>query len=141
GAAALGGSMSGMLQFLPVPVLIWFMPYQILALMMYGSIAVAIGAAAKDLKRTQPFIFPIAMLATLPMFFLVPVLQHPNSGFSTGLSFFPFAAPMIMIARLSVPPGVDWWQPVLAIIPMALTILACVYAAGRVFRVGILLQG
>jgi ABC-type Na+ efflux pump permease subunit len=141
GAALAGGSMSGMLQFLPVPVLIWFMPYQVLALMMYGSLSLAIGAAAKDLKGTQPYIFPIAMLASFPMFFLVPVLQHPNSTFSTALSFFPFAAPMMMIARLSVPPGVDWWQPVAAIIPMALTTLACVYAAGRVFRVGILLQG
>jgi ABC-2 type transport system permease protein len=141
GAALAGGSFAGMLQFLPIPVLIWFMPFQVLALMMYGSLSLAIGAAAKDLKGTQPYILPVAMLATLPMFFLVPVLQHPNSSFSTALSFFPFAAPMVMIARMSVPPGVPWWQPVAAIIPMALTTLACVYAAGRVFRVGILMQG
>ena len=141
GAALTGGSFAGMLQYLPVPVLIWFMPYQILALMMYGSLSLAIGAAAKDLKGTQPYILPVAMLATLPMFFLVPVLQHPNSSFATALSFFPFAAPMVMIARMSVPPGVGWWQPLAAIIPMALTTLACVYAAGRVFRVAILMQG
>lgn len=140
-AALAGGSFAGVLEYLPVPVLIWFLPFQVLALMMYGSLSLAIGAAAKDLKGTQPYIFPVAMLATLPMFFLVPVLQHPNSGFATALSFFPFASPMVMIARLSVPPGVAWWQPVAAIIPMALTTLACVYAAGRVFRVGILMQG
>jgi ABC-2 type transport system permease protein len=140
-AAFVGGAFSGMLEFLPVPVLAWFVPYQILALMMYGSLSLAIGAAAKDIKGTQPYIFPVAMLATLPMLFLVPVMQNPNGTFAIILSFFPFASPMLMTARLAVPPGVAWWQPVAAIIPMALTTFACVYVAGRVFRVGILMQG
>jgi ABC-2 type transport system permease protein len=141
GAAFVGGLLSGLIEFLPVPVLIWFLPYQILAMMMYGSLSLAIGAAAKDVKGTQPYIFPVALLATMPMLFLVPVMQHPNGGFATALSFFPFAAPMLMTARLAVPPGVPWWQPILAIIPMAATTLCCVYIAGRVFRIGILLQG
>jgi ABC-type Na+ efflux pump permease subunit len=136
-----GATQSGWLDFIPAPVLIWFLPYQVLALMMYGSLSLGIGAAAKDLRGTEPYIFPVAMLATLPMFFLVPIMQHPNSGFSTALSFFPFASPMLMTARLAVPPGVPWWQPVAALVPMVLTTLACVYAAGRVFRVGILMQG
>jgi ABC-2 type transport system permease protein len=141
GAAFVGGLLSGLIEFLPVPVLIWFVPYQILAMMMYGSLSLAIGAAAKDVKGTQPYIFPVALLATMPMLFLVPVMQHPNGGFATALSFFPFASPMLMTARLAVPPGAPWWQPILAIIPMAATTLGCVYVAGRVFRVGILLQG
>jgi ABC-2 type transport system permease protein len=46
-----------------------------------------------------------------------------------------------MVARLGVPPGVPLWQPLAG---AAITILAtfvCVYAAGRIFRIGLLLQG
>ena len=48
---------------------------------------------------------------------------------------------MLMVARLAVPPGIPLWQPVLGVVLVLAMALVCVYAAGRVFRVGILLQG
>jgi ABC-2 type transport system permease protein len=81
------------------------------------------------------------LLATLPLFILGNVLQEPNSAVATGLSFFPFATPMLMIARQAVPPGIPWWQPVLGALLVLATTLLCIWAAGRIFRVGILMQG
>jgi ABC-2 type transport system permease protein len=81
------------------------------------------------------------LLAMLPLFVIVNVLQEPNSAVVTGLSFFPFATPGLMVARLAVPPGVDWWQPAVGALGVLLTTLLCVWAAGRVFRVGLLMQG
>jgi ABC-2 type transport system permease protein len=46
-----------------------------------------------------------------------------------------------MIVRQSVPPGVENWQPLLGTAIVLLTTLVCVWAAGRIFRVGILMQG
>jgi ABC-2 type transport system permease protein len=57
------------------------------------------------------------------------------------MSFFPFATPMLMVARLAVPPGIPWWEPVLGVLGVLATTVLCVYAAGRIFRVGILMQG
>jgi ABC-2 type transport system permease protein len=68
-------------------------------------------------------------------------LQEPNSGIATGLSFFPFATPMLMIARQAGTPGIPTWQPALGAVLVLLTTLACVWAAGRIFRVGLLMQG
>ena len=48
---------------------------------------------------------------------------------------------MIMTAHVSVPPGVALWQPALAIVIVLATVLGCVWAAGRIFRVGLLMQG
>jgi ABC-2 type transport system permease protein len=85
--------------------------------------------------------FPVMMLAMVPMFVWLPVLQDPNSSFSTGISFFPFATPLLMVVRLAVPPGIPLWQPILGVAVVLATTVLCVYAAGRVFRVGILMQG
>jgi len=69
------------------------------------------------------------------------VLEEPNGPVATGLSFFPFATPSLMVARLGVPPGVPLWQPLAGTALVILSTVACVYAAGRIFRVGLLLQG
>jgi ABC-2 type transport system permease protein len=119
----------------------WFLLFQTLASLMYGSLFIAIGAACTDMKETQNLLWPVMLLATLPMFMLGSVLQEPNSGVVTVVSFFPFATPMLMIARLAIPPGAPWWQPYVGIALVLATTLLCIYAAGRIFRVGILLQG
>jgi ABC-2 type transport system permease protein len=127
--------------YVPVSLLLWFLLYQTLASLMYGSLFIAIGAACTDMKETQNLLWPVMLLVTMPMFVLGSVLQEPNSAVATALSFFPFATPMLMIARQAVPPGTPWWQPVAGTGGVLATTLACVWAAGRVFRVGLLMQG
>ena len=48
---------------------------------------------------------------------------------------------MVMIGRLAVPPGIPWWQPALGVLLLLATTAGFVYAAGRIFRVGLLMQG
>jgi ABC-2 type transport system permease protein len=119
----------------------WFLFFQALASLMYGSLFIAVGAACTDLKETQTLMWPVLLLAMIPMFVMGNVLQEPNGPVSTGLSFFPFATPSLMMARMGVPPGVPMWQPFAGAAVVMLTTLLCVYAAGRIFRVGLLLQG
>jgi ABC-2 type transport system permease protein len=128
-------------KYIPPYLLVWFLIFQSLAALMYGSLFIAVGAACTDMKETQNLLWPVMLLAMLPMFLLSSVLQEPNSSVAVSLSFFPFATPMLMILRQSVPPGVPPWQPVLGVGLVMLTTLLCVWAAGRIFRVGMLMQG
>ncbi len=89
----------------------------------------------------QSFVTPVILVAVIPMMVLVHVIQEPNDAFSTAISFFPPCTPMMMIARLAVPPGLPWWEPVLGAAVLLATTAAFVYAGGRIFRVGLLMQG
>jgi ABC-2 type transport system permease protein len=131
----------GFSEHAPPGLIVWFLLFQTLASLMYGSLFIAVGAACTDMKETQNLLWPVMLLATMPMFVLGNVIREPNSGVVTVFSFFPFATPMLMIARQAVPPGVSVWQPFAGIAGVLATTLFCVWAAGRIFRVGILLQG
>jgi ABC-2 type transport system permease protein len=131
----------GFVEYISGALLAWFLVFQALAALMFGSLFIAIGAACTDMKETQNLLWPVMLLLVMPMFVLANVLQEPNSSVATGLSFFPFATPMLMIMRQSVPPGIPAWQPSVGVALVLATTLLCVWAAGRIFRVGILLQG
>ena len=131
----------GFAEYIPAWLIGWFLIYQTLGILMYGSLFIAIGAACSDIKETQSLITPVMLVAMIPMFTLANLIQRPSSPMSTGLSFFPFATPMVMTIRQAIPPGIPWWQPVLGVLGMLAMTTACVYAAGRVFRVGLLMQG
>ncbi len=121
--------------------LIWFLVFQVMALVIFGSLFIAIGAAASDIKDTQTLLMPIMIIACLPFFALGPIMQDPNGKIAVACSFFPFATPMLLVARESVPPGVPLWQMIAGIALVLATTFVCVWAAGRIFRVGILMQG
>jgi ABC-2 type transport system permease protein len=93
------------------------------------------------MKETQNLLLPVMLICCLPLFMVTNLIREPNSPVVTAVSFFPFATPMLMIARQSVPPGVPVWQPVVGIAGVLAATLFCVWAAGRIFRIGILMQG
>ena len=128
-------------EYLSVQIIVWFLIYQVLALFMFGSLYAAVGAACSDLKEAQAMLMPVTLLSMIPLFTWINVVREPTSTFSTSISLFPLFTPMLMVARLAVPPGIPVWQPVLGVVLVLAMALLCVYAAGRVFRVGILLQG
>jgi ABC-2 type transport system permease protein len=121
--------------------LAWFLVYQTLASLMFGALFIAVGAACTDMRETQNLLWPVMMLAVSPMFFLGPLMRSPESPLIVGMSYFPFATPSMMIARLGIPDGAKPWEPFVGAALMLLTTLLCVWVAGRIFRVGILLMG
>jgi ABC-2 type transport system permease protein len=131
----------GVAELLSVELLMWFVLFMVMALLIFGSLFIAIGAAASDVRDTQTLLMPIMIVACLPFVALGPIMLNPNGKIAVICSFFPFATPMILVARQSVPPGVPLWQMISGIALVLATSLFCVWSAGRIFRVGILMQG
>src|SRR5262249_40262980 len=128
-------------RYLPAHVLVWFLLFLLLAVTMYGSIFLAIGSAASDIKETQTLVLPVILLACIPMFVLRNALENPNHPLVVWTSFLPPVTPMLMTVRIAISPGPVWWQPWLSVTLAIATTIVCVYAAGRIFRIGILMQG
>jgi ABC-2 type transport system permease protein len=141
GGAGWGAAHFGFDKYVRTEVIVWFLVFQALAVLMCGSLFTAVGAAASDLKETQSMVLPIMILVMLPFFVMPKLLQEPNGNLITEMSFFPFATPMLMVGRLGVPNGIPQWQLYVGVAVVLATTLLCVWAAGRIFRVGILMQG
>jgi ABC-2 type transport system permease protein len=118
-----------------------FLFFLTMAVVLFGALFIAIGAACTDLKDSQNMMTPVMLLVMFPVFLLGPVLRAPDGMLATVLSMVPTAAPFLMMARIAMQPGPPTWQIIGSILLMLVTVVIAVWAAGRIFRTGILMQG
>ena len=121
--------------------IVWLLLFLTMASFMFGSIFITIGAACSDLKDAQGMMTPAMLIMMLPWMTWFAILNAPESPISVSLSLFPTATPFLMLLRIMLPPGPPLWQIVLSVALTALTSIAAVYAAGKIFRTGLLMQG
>jgi ABC-2 type transport system permease protein len=129
------------LNMVPLRIVPWFIVYQILAVMVFGSIFMAVGAAVNQLKEAQSMLLPIWILLMFPIFVWLQVIRDPMGSFATWLSLIPPSTSLVMVLRMGSTAAVPLWQLMLGIVVMLAATLVCVFAAARVFRIGILAQG
>lgn len=131
----------GYLDVLDPWMIAWFVVFLLLSVLMYGSFFIAIGAACSDLKDAQNLMGPAMMILMVPALTWTLIARAPQSAFAIGASLFPPATPFLMLLRLALPERPPSWQVVLG---MLLTLAATawiVWAAGRIVRTGLLMQG
>ncbi|MFN0052578.1 MAG: ABC transporter permease [Planctomycetales bacterium] len=138
-AAAIAGY-NGVLQQIPWRVVPWFIAFQILAVLLYSAVVMALAAAASNLQEAQGYLIFVWVPLMLPMFAWLNVVREPNGTFATWFSFFVPVTPMLMVLRMSAA-NIPLWQPILGIGLVLLLTLAALFAASRVFRIGMLTQG
>lgn len=119
----------------------WLFLFLLLASFMFGSVFIAIGAACSDLKDAQGMMPPAMLILMLPWLTWFAVLNAPDSPIAIGLSMLPTATPFLMLLRIMLPPGPPLWQIGVSVVLTAIVSVLAVYAAGRIFRTGLLMQG
>jgi len=139
--AFIGAREFGISKYLTPSMIAWFVTFVVMAVFLYGGMFVAAGAAVTNIKEAQSLITPIMLVVMLPMFFFGQLINDPTGLIARVLTFFPFSSPMVTVMRLGVPPGLKLWECFLAAGITLVTTIAIVWAAGRIFRVGILMQG
>lgn len=126
--------------FMTPIIIISFVMFFLLGFFLYATIYAGVGAMCNTVQDSQQFHMPLTMGLVIPMMMLSMVLRSPNSTVSTVLSLVPLFSPVLMFMRVCVetPP---LWQILLSWVLMGLSIWLSARAAGKLFRVGILMYG
>jgi ABC-2 type transport system permease protein len=125
----------------PLNLLPWFFIYLIADVVMLSAWSVALGSSCSTPQDAQSLAFLLVLPVMVPMLLLTPVMTQPNGALATTLSFIPPFTPMVMLLRQAMPGGVPWWQPWVGLVGMIAFAAAVIWAAARIFRIGILSQG
>ena len=141
GGAALLMTQMALTGYVDPSLILWFLVFQLLGLLIFGAVFIAIGSACSEIRDAQSLMTPAMMMIVLPMFCLVPVLESPSSTFSRAISLFPPATPMLMTLRIASKPGPPLWEILLGVVLCSAFTVFCLWAAAKVFRIGILSQG
>lgn len=131
----------GRLDLVSPIMILWFFVFMISASLMFGAIFLAAGSACSDLKDSQSMVQPAMMLIILAYLGSFVVMRAPESNLAIGLSFFPTMTPFAMMLRIVMPPGPPLWQVIVSLVILLASTAGVVWAAGRIFRVGLLMQG
>jgi ABC-2 type transport system permease protein len=115
--------------------------FLMVAILLYGSLYMAVGAACNELKDAQSLMMPVMLVSMFPTFVWLAVLKSPSSPLAVGLTLFPPATPFLMLMRMALRPAPPYWQVGLSIVLATLTAVFCVWAAAKIFRTGLLMQG
>lgn len=134
-------SNQGWTEFIPMGIVPWFIVFQIVGVLFYASIFMAVGASVSQLKEAQSMLLPVWMLLMAPLFVWFIIVRDPQGPLAMGFSFFPPTAPTTMVLRMATGQTIPFWQPIVALLGTLVGTLIIVVLAGRIFRVGILWQG
>ena len=99
-----------------------------------------LGALVKRQEEVQSAtMLPTLLVVSGYLLFFVNV-GTPDSTLARVLSYIPIWSPILMLMRLAVG-TVAWWEIVLTIALMLLTIFVDTWFAARLYRLGVLLYG
>ena len=118
-----------------------FIVFLILAVFLHGSIFMAVGAACSEPKDAQGMLAPLVLLASAPLITIRSLVQNPASPLAKGLSYFPLSAPFVMSFRMNSRPSPSVVELLLSVGLTLTATLFCVWAASRIFRIGLIAKG
>lgn len=125
---------------IPPGLLLMALVFFVFGYLLYAGLFAAGGAMLSNEQDVQQVMMPIVILIIIPVILLTPTIETPNEAWAVAMSMVPFFSPVLMLARVSVT-QVPTWQLALTLLLLVATIMAITWAAGRIYRVGILMKG
>ena len=126
---------------LPGPgVLLLLIAFFLLGYFLYASLFAAVGAMCATEEEAGQAQLPVVMLLVIPFILQSATLGGGAMRWMDWVALFPFFSPLMMFPR-AVAGTVPWWMTGLSLVLMAAALVGTSWVAGRIYRVGILMQG
>ena len=114
--------------------------YFILGYLFYAAIFIAAGSPLNTEQEAQQITSYLVLLLILPIVLALPAMKDPGATWIKVLTFIPFLTPTMMALRIPIQmPAL--WEILLTVVIMLFSIWGGMVAAGRIFRIGILMTG
>jgi ABC-2 type transport system permease protein len=133
-------SASGLLDVITPGVVIAFVLFLVVGLL---QISMIFAACASLITRTEDLgsvTAPLVMPVVAALFIAIATLGAPDSPWAVAVSYLPLLSPFVMFARIAVS-DVPFWQVALSVAINVAALYLIAIAAGKVYRVGMLMYG
>ena len=142
GVGLVAADQVNVLDQIPKDKLPWLAVYFVMAYFFFAGLMAAVGSAVTEIREAQTLMGPIMMLLMIPIFLWFFILDNPNSMFAQVCSFIPPITPFVMILRVSqFGQEIPGWQIAATTVVGFAGVVAVVWAAAKIFRVGVLMYG
>ncbi len=123
----------------------WLIPYFVIFFLIgffvIGSLMLAAGAAVNDMREAGQLQGPLMIIVTVPVFLWPAISRSPDAPFAVVMSYLPPVNTFAMVVRMASTQPPPWWEVWLSIAVGLASVAAAVWAAAKVFRVGLLMYG
>ena len=117
-----------------------FGAFFLLGFILYSTLYAAAGSMVSRIEDVQQAVGPLIFLAMAGYFAAFTGLNDPDAGWVAVLSLVPFFSPYLMPARMLLT-SVGAGEVVLALALLAVTLMAAIWLASRIYSAGVLLYG
>jgi ABC-2 type transport system permease protein len=128
------------LPHVPIEMIVIVVVYFLLGYFLYAAMFAAVAAMSNSEAEARQAQLPVTMLLVIPTILMIGIIQQPDSGMALMLSLIPFTAPIAMPVRWAAAP-IPLHELVLSIVLLVVALWLVIWAAGRIYRVGILMYG
>jgi ABC-2 type transport system permease protein len=140
GAAAASAGAPSFLAAISPELMVIFLVLFILGFLFYAAMFAAVGSMCSTVQDTQQVMMPVTLPIMLGIMTIFALVNDPNGTLGMVITFIPFWAPFALPVRYSITP-LPLWEVLGSIAVMILSVIGVAWAAGRVYRVGILSYG
>jgi ABC-2 type transport system permease protein len=142
-AALFSSKGNGFLQVLTnisVPFYFCLLIYFLLDFFMYAALYAGLAAMVKRQDEVQSAVMVPQLLVMVGFYIVYIGVAFPDKTSVKVLSYIPIFTPTLMLDRLALG-TVAWWEVILSIGLMVVTVFVCIFIAGRLYRYGVLMYG
>jgi ABC-2 type transport system permease protein len=118
----------------------WGIVFFLLGYAVYASLMAGFGALVPNLRESSQAVIVVIWPLILPMLLIMLFIESPNGPIPLALSLFPLTSPVAMMTRLAAV-NVPWWQLLVAVVLLVVTIVLIVRGVAGMFRAQTLLSG
>ena len=126
--------------FPPLPLVIAAVLFFLLGYVFFASLMAALGAITTSQRESQQLTIVVILPAVVPFWFAFNVIENPDGPLARALTFIPFTAPTMSLARLALD-AMGPLEIVASLAVLAVSVFLAVRLAQRLFRVYLLVYG